>query len=117
MEKKRNKKIARRIRVHRKIRTKVFGTKETPRLAVFRSNKFMYAQLIDDETHATILGVSDNKVKKGAKVMRAENVGAALAKEAKAKGITKIVFDRGGFSYTGRVKALADAARKGGLIF
>jgi large subunit ribosomal protein L18 len=108
-----------RERRHKRIRSEISGTAERPRLAVFRSNRFMYAQLIDDATATTLasasdMGGADTKTTKSA---RAEVVGEALAKAAMAKGIKTVVFDRGGFKYTGRVKALADAARKAGLEF
>ena len=110
------------IRLKKKIRSKINGTGAIPRLSVYRSNKFIYAQLIDDEKAVTVGSASDMPAKKGAKmsgtkISRAETVGAAIAEAGKAKKITKVVFDRNGFRYTGRVKALADAARKAGLIF
>lgn len=107
-----------RVRRHARIRSLVSGTAERPRLAVFRSNKFIYAQLIDDAKQVTLVSAADMGAKTtGTKVERAEKVGAELAQNAKAKGITSVVFDRGGFKYTGRVKALADSARSAGLIF
>ena len=111
------KKNQKRKRLKAKIRTKIFGTSATPRLSVFRSNTFIYAQLIDDENGVTLASASDVKIKKGTKVERATQVGAELAKNALAKGISKIVFDRNGFKYTGRVLSLAEGARKGGLQF
>jgi large subunit ribosomal protein L18 len=105
-----------RERRHKRIRARVSGIATRPRLAVFRSNKFMYAQLIDDTTSVTIAAANDMK-SKGTKVERAIAVGSDIAKLAKAKNITSIVFDRGGFRFTGRVKALAEAAREGGLQF
>lgn len=105
-----------RIKRHIKIRHKISGTAERPRLAVFRSNRFISAQLIDDVAGKTILSSSD-KGMKAAKVARAEAVGKAIAEAAKAKKITKVVFDRAGFLYAGRVRAFADAARAGGLEF
>jgi large subunit ribosomal protein L18 len=87
-----------------------------PRLSVFKSNLYIYAQLINDDTNTTIASASSMK-EKGAKVVAAEKVGAALAKTALTKGVKKVVFDRGGFKFTGRVKALAEGARKGGLEF
>ncbi|MBI1871393.1 MAG: 50S ribosomal protein L18 [Chlamydiae bacterium] len=108
---------------HIRIRRKVMGTPERPRLAVFRSGKHMYAQLINDLEGRTLLSFSTlskvvkEKVKSGANVKAAELLGGILAEEAKRKEITKIVFDRGGYLYHGRVKALAEAARKGGLVF
>jgi len=106
-----------RIRRHKAVRSNVSGTAEVPRLAVFRSNKYIYAQLIDDVTARTVVATSDIKGLTGAKTVKAEQVGEELARLAKKSGITKVVFDRGGFRYIGRVKALADGARKGGLIF
>jgi len=111
------KKIQDRIRRHARIRAKVSGTKEMPRLSVFRSGKFIYAQVIDDEQSVTLVASSDLKAKKGTKTDRAKAVGQQIAEMAKAKGITKVVFDRGGFLYRGRVASLADGAREGGLIF
>lgn len=112
-----NTKQDKRIRLKKKIRTKISGTIERPRLSVFRSNKFIYAQVIDDTKGLTIVSVSDMKVAKGKKTDRSVEIGKEVAKLAIAKGIKTVVFDRNGFKYTGRVKALADAAREGGLIF
>jgi len=112
-----NKKLEKRIRLKKKIRTKILGTMERPRFSVFRSNQFIYAQVIDDTTGTTILSASDIAVKKGTKTERANNVGGDVAKGAIAKGIKTVVFDRNGFKYTGRVKALADSARTAGLEF
>ncbi len=112
-----NKKQEKRIRLKAKIRTKVVGTSERPRLSVFRSNQYIYAQLINDTTRSTIVSTSDITNKKGTKTERSITAGTELAKSAIAKGIKAVVFDRNGFKYTGRVKALADAARAGGLIF
>ena len=108
---------------HRTIRLKVSGTAEFPRLAVYRSTKHIYAQLIDDENHVTLASASSNdkelkeQLKHGGNVEAAKVVGEAIAKKAKAKGIECVVFDRGGFLYHGRVAALADAARESGLMF
>lgn len=115
---KKNIKAVKRIRRHAKIRTRLSGTAETPRLAVFRSNKFIYAQLIDDERGVTLASAStaDTKGKK-AKVVGATEAGKALAEKAQAVKIKKVVFDRGGFAFKGRVKALAEGAREGGLSF
>ena len=112
-----NKKLEKRIRLKKKIRTKIAGTSERPRLSVFRSNQFIYAQVIDDTTGTTIVAASDIDVKKGTKTERSNAVGAEIAKSANAKGIKTVVFDRNGFKYTGRVKALADSARTSGLEF
>lgn len=105
------------MRRHNRIRAKVKGTSLRPRLAVFRSAEHIVAQLIDDVKGATIAHASDLKDTKGTKVERAERVGKDIATQGKAKGVTKVVFDRGGFLYAGRVRALADAARAGGMEF
>lgn len=112
-----NKKTEKRIRLKKKIRTKVFGTSARPRLSVFRSNQYIYGQIINDENGKTIISLSDLKIKTGTKTERATNIGSELAKIAIAKGVKSCVFDRNGFKYTGRVKALADGARKAGLLF
>jgi len=107
-----------RLRRHRRVRGKVFGTKERPRLCVFRSNKHIYCQIIDDEEGKTLVSANDIKItKKMTKVEKAREVGRLIAKKAKEKGIEKVVFDRGGYKYHGRVKALAEGAREGGLVF
>jgi large subunit ribosomal protein L18 len=109
-----------RNRIHRRIRRKMAGTAERPRLAIFRSVAHIYAQVIDDAAGATL--VSASSVDKGGKtnggnVAAAKAIGKLVAERAKAKGVTKVVFDRGGYQYHGRVKALADAAREAGLEF
>ena len=109
--------ISKRARRHKRIRARVSGTAERPRLAVFKSNKFIYAQLIDDVAGKTIASASDIKNAKGTKTERAIAIGTELADKAKKNNITSIVFDRGGFRFTGRVKALADSARAAGLVF
>lgn len=106
-----------RDRRHRRIRAKVAGTSERPRLAIFKSLSFIYAQLIDDTKGTTLVSASDMGLKGKTKTERAKLAGEALAKAAKAKGIASVVFDRGGFIYTGRVRAIADGAREGGLTF
>jgi len=106
-----------RIRLKRKIRAKISGSESKPRLSVYRSNKFIYAQLINDDARVTLASASDVKMTKGTKTERAEEVGKAVGDAAKAKGISAVVFDRNGFKYTGRIKLLADAARKAGLAF
>jgi large subunit ribosomal protein L18 len=106
-----------RNRRHRRVRAKISGTAAVPRLSVFRSAAHITAQLIDDENGATLAYASDRKIDKGTKMERAREVGKEIATQAKARGITRVVFDRGGFLFTGRVKALADAAREGGLAF
>lgn len=112
-----NKKTEKRIRLKAKIRAKIFGTTERPRLSVFKSNKFIYAQVIDDTKGVTVASASDVTAKSGTKIARAALVGKAIAKAAKAVNVTKVVFDRNGFNYTGRIKLLADEARNGGLEF
>jgi large subunit ribosomal protein L18 len=110
-------KIEKRFRVKRRIRAKITGTLERPRLAVFRSNSRIYAQIIDDTLGKTLVSASDIKNTKGSPMERSKEVGKAIADNAKKAGITTVVFDRGGFKYTGRIKQLADSAREGGLIF
>lgn len=106
-----------RIRLKAKIRAKVKGTMDRPRLSVFRSNKFIYAQLIDDTNHKTLAEASDIKVTKGTKSQRALEVGKLIAEAGNAKKISSVVFDRNGFKYTGRIKIVADSARASGLKF
>ena len=102
---------------HLRVRKKVSGTAERPRLVVFRSDKHIYAQLVDDDAGRTIATVSSTKVGSGKKTEKASEVGKQVAAVAKDKGITRVVFDRGGYKYHGRVKAVADGAREGGLEF
>ncbi|MBR1633098.1 MAG: 50S ribosomal protein L18 [Bacteroidales bacterium] len=115
--------IARRKRIHYRIRKHVNGTAERPRMVVFRSNKQIYVQVIDDEQGATLVAASSNDKELAAQckgksgIETAAVVGKAIAERALAKGITTISFDRGGYLFHGRVKSLADAAREGGLIF
>jgi large subunit ribosomal protein L18 len=99
------------------IRKSVSGTSDRPRLAVFRSNKYIYAQVIDDTIGATLVSASDVAVKKGNKTEKATQVGEAIAKAALKSKIEKVVFDRAGYKFHGRVKALAEAARAAGLQF
>ena len=109
-----------RERIHKRIRAKIQGTSEMPRLSVFKSSQHIYAQLIDDEKGATIVAVRDEEVKdkkKAAKSESARLVGAEIAKKAADKGVKKAVFDRGGFQYHGRIRAVAEGAREGGLKF
>ncbi|OGD32148.1 50S ribosomal protein L18 [Candidatus Azambacteria bacterium RIFCSPHIGHO2_02_FULL_52_12] len=108
-----------RVSIHKRIRAKVAGTTKRPRLSVFRSNQHIYAQLIDDEKGETLSAVSDAHIKKGkhTKSELAKMVGMEIAKKAKAAGVDKVVFDRGGFRYHGRVRHVADGAREGGLAF
>lgn len=103
-----------RVRRHNRVRAVVSGTEERPRLAVFRSNKFISAQLIDDAKGVT-LAQAHGKEFGGSLMAQAEAVGKAVAERAKAKGVEKAVFDRGGFNYIGRVQKLADSAREAGL--
>ncbi len=109
---------ARRLRIRRSIRRQISGTAARPRLSVFRSNKGIYAQLIDDVSGKTLASASAAKVgAKGTPVEVAAAVGKALAEMAKSNNIEAVVFDRNGYLYHGRVKALADGAREGGLKF
>jgi|SRR5688572_22047756 large subunit ribosomal protein L18 len=112
-----------RIRIHERIRKRLSGTPARPRLAVFRSNKHIYAQVIDDAKGTTLTAASSldvdakKDIKHGGNVAAAKAVGKLVAERAKAKGIDAVLFDRGGYIYHGRVKALADAAREAGLKF
>lgn len=106
-----------RERRRKRIRSKVIGNETRPRLSIYKSNVAMYAQIINDETGITLVSASSLKAQKGNKTDAARAVGSQIAQLAKAKGITKVVFDRGGFIFTGRVRALADAARESGLEF
>ncbi len=106
-----------RLTRHKRIRARISGTATCPRLSVYRANAHIYAQLIDDVAGKTLASAHDMESKKGTKLDHARSVGAEIAKKATAAGIKTCVFDRGGFIYTGRVAALADAAREGGLIF
>lgn len=114
-------KAERRVRIHERIRRRVRGESERPRLAVFRSLKHISAQIIDDRKGVTLVSASSNEkdpaVKNGGNVAGAVALGKLLAERAKEKGIARVVFDRGGFLYHGRIKALAEAAREGGLEF
>ena len=104
---------------HERVRAKIVGTKDVPRVCVFRSNSNIYAQIINDEEGKTLVSASslENKGTNGSNIEAAKLVGASLAKKAKDAGITKVVFDRGGYLYHGRVKALADSLRDNGLEF
>lgn len=110
-----------RYRRHLRVRRKMAGTAERPRLVVFRSLKHIYAQLVNDELGVTLLGASDLgegiQTDGAGKVARGKSVGKLLAGKAKAAGITRVVFDRAGYRYHGRVQAVADGAREGGLEF
>ena len=108
-----------RLRRHNRVRRKVDGTSARPRLSVFRSSAHIYAQIIDDVTKRTLVAVSSHSegVAQGTKSVEAHSVGQMIAAKAKAAGLSLVVFDRGGFKYHGRVQALADGAREGGLEF
>ena len=108
-------KRASRVKRHLRVRKKVTGTAERPRLAVYRSNRHIYAQLVDDLAARTLASASDTAGGGGDKTARAKKVGQELAEKARAAGVERAVFDRGGRLYHGRVKALAEGAREGGL--
>jgi len=111
-------KQAKRIRRQGRVRAKVSGTAECPRLTVFRSNRGIYAQIINDEIGKTIVGVSASEAKtKGKKIAVSAELGKLIAEKAAAKGVSRVVFDRNGYKYHGRVKSLAEGARAGGLKF
>lgn len=110
-------KVEKRIARHRRVRSKIIGTSERPRLSVYKSNTGIYAQIIDDSKGVTVVASSSLPLKKKSKTDKVKEVGELIAKAAIAKGITKVVFDRGGFLYSGRIKAFADSARAAGLIF
>lgn len=120
--KKTNKKTAKRIIRHLRIRKKIFGTKDKPRLCVFKGSKTIYAQIIDDSANRTLLGIATNskevkeKIKGNNKKYAAE-LGKIVAEKCKEKGISSVVFDRGGYKYHGVIKSFADAAREAGLKF
>jgi large subunit ribosomal protein L18 len=108
-------KRAARFRRHRRVRKKVGGTPERPRLAVYRSNRHIYVQLVDDHAARTLAAASDLGIAEGDKEDRAKKVGQAIAERAKSLGVDRVVFDRGGRLYHGRVRAVAEGAREGGL--
>lgn len=116
-------KVHKRERRHRRVRAKIFGTASRPRLSVFRSNRFVYGQIIDDAAGRTLVGVNSKTVlkqskgKSAAKSDSARTAGRELAQKALAKKIKRMVFDRGGYRYQGRIRAFADGAREGGLEF
>lgn len=116
-----NKKAYSRLRIKRRIRKTVVGTAERPRMSVFRSNKQIYVQLIDDGTGTILLSASsrekDSEESKVNKIEQAKSVGSSIAEKAKTAGIEHVVFDRNGYLYHGRIKSLAEAARSGGLKF
>lgn len=102
---------------HRRVRARVWGTSDKPRLSVFRSNRFVKVQLIDDDKNQTIVGLDSKNIKASSPMERSFETGKKIAKEALSKKIKEVVFDRGGFSYKGHVKAVAEGAREGGLNF
>lgn len=113
-------KAARRLKIKRKVRGKIRGTAERPRLSVYRSNRDMYVQLINDDNGTTLAAASTRDKdfnRSGTKTEQSKAVGLAIARKAAEKGITQVVFDRNGFLYHGRVKAVAEGAREGGLKF
>jgi len=116
-----NRKEYRRLKIKRRIRKKVFGAADRPRMSVYRSNKQIYVQLIDDKTGHTLVAASSREeeiaAQKVTKIEQAALVGKAIASKAKEAGIEDVVFDRNGYLYHGRIKSLADAAREGGLKF
>ncbi|MBP3227900.1 MAG: 50S ribosomal protein L18 [Bacteroidaceae bacterium] len=111
------KKVQHRIRIKYRVRNKISGTAARPRLSVFRSNKQIYAQVIDDVAAKTLVSASSLKLEKLPKTEQAGKVGELVAEKALAAGISEVVFDRNGYLYHGRVKAVAEGARKGGLKF
>jgi large subunit ribosomal protein L18 len=114
-----NSKIERKIKRQTRTRAKIKGTADRPRLSVYRSNRFMYAQLIDDVAGKTIIGVSEKHLKDtvAGKIAKAKALGTLLAKKAIEKKVKKVIFDRGSYSYHGRVSGIAEGAREGGLEF
>ena len=112
-------KPVKRLKRRRRVRAKVHGTAERPRISVFRSNRGVFAQLIDDESGRTVVAVNwtESDLRSLGRMEQATRVGTLLAERAKAAGVERAVFDRGGYQYHGRVKALADGAREGGLDF
>jgi len=117
MAQKTNNKTLGRISRHARIRSRIIGTSSRPRLSIYKSNRYIHAQLIDDTEGKTILALSTKAIEKGTKTEAAKALGAEIAKQAKAKKLSAVVFDRGGFRYTGRIAAVAAGAREGGLIF
>ena len=109
----------RRLKIRKSIRSKISGTKERPRVSVFKSNKAIYSQIIDDMSGNTLVSCSSVDIKKFGKnnIGSSKEVGIKLAEKAKKKGIKKVLFDRGGYVYHGKIKSFADGAREGGLIF
>lgn len=112
-----SKKVTRRRKIHYKIRNRISGTAERPRLCVYRSNKEIYCQLVDDVAGHTLVSATSRGISDGTKVEVASKVGKIMGEAAKAAGFENVVFDRGGYLYHGRVKALAEGAREAGLQF
>lgn len=110
-------KTEKRVVRHNRLRAKISGTAERPRLSVFRSNRFVYVQLIDDVAGKTLAATDTRTIKGGSATEKATAIGTEIAKKAKAVGVNAVVFDRGGFRYQGAIAALADAARAEGLVF
>ncbi len=110
-------KEAKRSARHRRIRARVSGTAEKPRLIVFRSLRYTYAQMVDDQSGKILVAAHDMKAKSGTKVERAKNLGKELAEKATKAGLKACIFDRNGYKYHGRIQAVADGAREGGLQF
>ncbi|MCI0532793.1 50S ribosomal protein L18 [bacterium] len=106
-----------RIRRHGRVRSMIFGTENRPRLSIYRSNKAIFAQIINDKKGQTLLSVSDKDFSAKTKTLRAALAGKKIAEAAAGKKISRVIFDRGGFRYTGRIKAFADGAREGGMQF
>ena len=109
----------RRLKIRKSIRSKISGTKERPRVSVFKSNKAIYSQIIDDISGSTLVSCSSVDIKKFGKnnIESSKEVGVKLAEKANKKGIKKVLFDRGGYVYHGKIKSFAEGAREGGLIF
>lgn len=107
----------RQARIHKRVRRKISGTSERPRMNIYRSNKSIYVQMIDDIAGVTLAAASSKDASEGTKTEQAKAVGLVIAERAQAAGIVKVVFDRGGYLYHGRVKAIAEGAREGGLDF
>jgi large subunit ribosomal protein L18 len=112
-----NTKIEKRLKRKTRIRSRIEGTADRPRMSVYRSNTHISVQLIDDVARKTLVAASDSKIKKGNRQEKAKAVGEEVAKLAKAKKLSVVIFDRNGYKYHGRIKTLADAAREAGLIF
>jgi|TARA_B110000263_G_scaffold68663_1_gene59615 large subunit ribosomal protein L18 len=109
----------RRLKIRKSIRSKLFGTNDKPRISIFKSNKGIYSQIIDDNLGLTLVSCSSNEIGKFGQnnIVNSKEVGVMLAKKATKKGISKVIFDRSGYLYHGKIKSFADGAREGGLIF